>query len=595
MKKLIALYHQSLVLKLIVFLLSSLFIIFLFSDYVIDAFVQNTVLWYKIQLYRWIIIPILLTVVVFLILRRPFKQYKKSIEDYTYIQKNYRFVIDNLIDDYFFYRHEPGKPFVYISSSVTNVLGFTKTDFIINYQKYGAGELYDGIFEKHKSYIEHQIKPPVNEIVISDSKQRKCYLEIKEIPILNENQEIIAIEGTAKNITKYKTIETELNEKEKKYQTIFEAISDGMLVIKDNKFIDCNSRILEIFDCTAEEIIMHTPFHYRFSPSVQPNGIPSRELAMQKIALAYQGIPQHFEWVHLRNGKDPFPAEISLTKFTFDNEDYILAIVRDVSQKKNIIETLKIKEESYQLLYNNLPIGALQLNEDFKILSVNPVGKKILQIEQEHEATFFANLLKQLIEKSEEDRFYQVSELLLPNEMTILLSIHINKYLSDETNFYIVLFEDITETQQLRQTCNQKENYFREILENSRQILYKLNVETGNYEYISSALYDILGYTPDEFYAMSADEIKSLLHPEDLQKADTIVAKLIHNLDSFENEFVVEYRIRHKNGEYKWLNDKYQFISDEHHTYIIGNIIDITQLKEAEERLRKYIMQNNEK
>ncbi len=589
MKKFIALYQQSLLLKVLSFLLFTLLIIFVFSDFVLDKFVQNTVLWYKLQIYRWVIIPVLLTIIVFFILRPSFKQYKQVQENLNSVQKNYRFVVDNLIDDYFFYRHEKGKPFVYLSSSITNVLGYTKTDFINNYTKYGAAGLYENVFEKHKDYIQHNLKPIPLEIAVKDSKNRLCYLEIREIPILNEKHEVVAIEGTAKNITKYKTIEIELNEKEKKYQTIFEAISDGLLVIKDNKFIDCNRRVLEIFDCSIEEILMHTPFHYRFSPPVQPNGIASKELALQKIKLASEGISQYFEWLHLRNGKNPFPAEISLSKFTFEGEDYVLAIIRDISFKKNIIESLKEKEESYKILYYNLPIGALQLNTDGTIVSINPKGKYILQIQEEYEALFFIQQLQELIVLTSEEVLHNIIEIKLLNGEKLSLSVYIRSFQMQDIKQIIILFEDISEKILLEKSCIKQENYFKEILENSRQILYKLNIETGNYEYISSALYDILGYQPEEFYRMTADEIKSLLHPEDIQKADSIVAKLIKNLDTMNNEFIVEYRFRHKNGQYKWLSDKYQIIAQDDSTYIVGNIMDITQIKDAEQRIHDFL------
>ncbi|MCX7862449.1 MAG: PAS domain S-box protein [Bacteroidales bacterium] len=587
MKKLIALYHQSLFLKLLVFFISAIFIILLFSDFVLDEFVQNTVLWYKIQVYRWIIIPIFLTIIVYLILQRPFKLYKENIQNLQSVQKNYRFVVDSLIDDYFFYRHERDKPFIYLSSSITNVLGYTKIDFINNYQKYGAGELYKNVFEKHESYVQQNLKPPVYELVLKDARQKTCYLEIKEIPVFNEAGEIIAIEGTAKNITKYKTIEIELNEKEKKYQTIFEVISDGLLVIKDNKIIDCNKRVLEIFNCTVEELIMHTPFHYRFSPPYQPNGVSSRELAIKKIELAYNGQPQHFEWIHLRNGHDPFPAEISLVKFSFEGEDFVLAVVRDVSQKKTIIETLKEKEESFRILYESLPIGVMQLQSDGTILNINPKGLSILQITDEHEASFFVSKIKQRLGDLYPQHF--TIELDNDNSHSRCLSVHVNRINLNSISLDLVLFEDITETIILKRSCTKQEAYFKEILENSRQILYKLNIETGSYEYISSALYNILGYTPEEFYQMSAEEIKSLLHPDDMPKANTIVAKLIQNLDTFNNEFIIEYRFKHKNGQYKWLSDKYQIISQDDSTYIVGNIMDITQIKDAEQRIQEFL------
>ncbi len=594
MKKLIALYHSSLSLKLLVFLFFTLLVVLVFSDYILDTFVQNTVFWYKIQIYRWVIIPVFLTIIAFFIFRSTFKQYKQVYDNLITVRNNYRFVVDNLIDDYFFYRHEKGKPFVYLSSSITNVLGFSKTDFINNYTKYGAATLYENVFEKHQDYIRYSLKPIPAEIIIKDAHNKICHLEIREIPVLNEKQEIVAIEGIAKNITKYKTVELELNEKEKKYQTIFESILDGILVIKDNIFVDCNKRTLEIFDCSIEELLMHTPFHYRFSPPVQPNGIPSKELAIQKIKLASEGTPQQFEWLHLRNGKDPFPAEISLSKFSFNDEDYILAIIRDISFKKNIIDSLKEKEESYKILYYNLPVGALQINYDDSILTINPKGKEILQIQDEYEALFFVNQLQEIINSLTSNILHNIVEVTLLNNNKILLSVYIKSFKAQDYTQRIILFEDITKKILLEKSCIKQESYFKEILENSRQILYKLNIESGNYEYISSALYDILGYKPEEFYQMTADEIKSLLHPDDIQKADSIVAKLVKNLDTMNNEFIIEYRFRHKNGTYKWLSDKYQIISQDDSTYIVGNIMDITQIKDAEQKIQDFLSKSSE-
>ncbi|NSW45114.1 MAG: PAS domain S-box protein [Bacteroidales bacterium] len=597
MRRFLQIYQRSLALKLIVFFFVSILVIFLFSDFVIDAIVQNTVLWYKIQIYRWIIIPFILTLFLFKMLRKPFKNYRITQESYESVYKNYRLIVDNLIDDYFFYRHEPGKPFVYLSSSVTNVLGYPKADFIINYKNIGAAAIYEGTFERHQFYLTEKLPSPKLELQVKTNKNNICYLEIKEIAIFNDKGEIAYIEGIAKNITKHKLIELELNEREKKYQTIFESISDGFLVLKDDKFIDCNKRILEIYECTLEELIMHTPFHYRFSPLTQPNGKSSRELAREKIQAALKGIPQQFEWIHLRNGKNPFPAEISLSKFTFENEDYVLAVVRDISTRKTIINTLKEKEESFKLLYDNIPLGIIHLNSELTPVTLNPAAKKILNVAEDSNNTQrFIELLATNFQGNNTIQHHVHIELsLLPYNKTLSLSVYISHFKKDENSIdYLIVFEDITEKKLLLSAYHKQESYFKEILENSRQILYKLNVETGNYEYISFALYHILGYTPDEFYRMSAEEIKSLLHPDDIQKANNIVAKMISNVNENENEFTVEYRFKHKNGTYKWLNDKYQIISSENGIYIVGNIMEITQLKEAEELIKKYRAQFGE-
>ncbi len=482
----------------------------------------------------------------------------------------------------------PTKPFVYLSSSITNVLGYNKNDFILKYKEIGAEALFDDAFNRHQLYFKENLPLSAFEIKVKNSNNNITYLEIKEIPIFDEQKNIIAIEGIAKNITRQKLIENELTEREKKYQIIFNSTFDGLLVIKDEMFIDCNQQILKIFDCTLEEIIMHTPFHYRFSPPLQPNGKSSRELAREKINLAYQGIPQHFEWIHLRNGKDPFPAEITLTKFTFENQDYILASVRDISERKQIINHLKEKEEKFKLLYDNLPVGIIHLNNNKEILTINPAATNILT----QNDTYLLN------------DFIQKAFAILPNNLSSNSKHHTIELTHDSTSYtlsvittmyknmdeieYIILFEDITQNKKLLHSYKKQEQYFKEILENSRQILYKLNIETGNYEYISSALYDILGYTPEEFYQMSAEDIKNLIHPDDAINANSIVAKMISNINEHQNEFTIEYRFRHKNGSYVWLNDKYKIISNDFGTYIVGNIIEITPLKEAEELLKYY-------
>ncbi len=589
MRRFFKIYQRSLLLKLIVFFLVAVFIILLFSDFVLDTFVQNTVLWYKIQVYRWLLIPLLLTLFLYKILRKPFKYLHKAVEDYENVNKNYRFVIDSLIDDYFFYRHEPNKPFKYLSSSVTNVLGYPKADFITIYKNIGALTLYQDVFERHKFYQTEKLPTPPFEITVKDIKGNPCYLEVKEIPIFDDNEEIIAVEGIAKNITKYKLVEIELNEREKKYQTIFESTSDGILVLKDDKFIDCNNRMLEIFDCTLEELIMHTPFHYRFSPPVQANGKSSRDYAKEKITAALKGIPQYFEWTHLRNGKNPFPAEISLTKFTFENEDFALAVVRDVSTRKIIINTLKEKEESFKILYENIPLGVLHLDSNFKPMNMNPAFQKILKINKNTNLSFLINQLEQYLHQlSDESQQCQLEIIHPETKEKITLSIYCAKFQKDDVFEYIILFEDISEKKQLITAYHKQESFFKEILENSRQILYKLNIETGNYEYISYAIFHVLGYTPEEFYQMSADDIKSLLHSEDTLKADSIVAKMLRNISDKENDFAVEYRFRNKNGKYKWLNDKYQIISNESGVYVVGNIMDMTPLKEAEELIKRF-------
>ncbi|MGV8125294.1 MAG: sensor histidine kinase [Candidatus Xenobiia bacterium LiM19] len=130
----------------------------------------------------------------------------------------------------------------------------------------------------------------------------------------------------------------------------------------------------------------------------------------------------------------------------------------------------------------------------------------------------------------------------------------------------------------------ESEERFRGVLENSLDALYRRNYHTNTYEYMSPAITDITGYTPEEMVVKSVEEVSALLPPEDLKR---INAELEALFSKGGGRIYMEYRFRHKNGQLRWAGDLATVFMDNEGKPVcgIGSVRDITALKEAAEQL----------
>ncbi len=130
----------------------------------------------------------------------------------------------------------------------------------------------------------------------------------------------------------------DLLETEKKYQTLFNAANDGIVIIEKYRFIDFNEKFLEIFQAEKADIIGSTPD--QFSPETQPNGSNSYDKAIDIIDKCTEGSKQFFEWKHKRKDGEEFYAEVSVNKIEIENREMLLGIVRDITSRKTLEERL---------------------------------------------------------------------------------------------------------------------------------------------------------------------------------------------------------------------------------------------------------------
>jgi PAS domain S-box-containing protein len=176
--------------------------------------------------------------------------------------------------------------------------------------------------------------------------------------------------SVVRDITERKRAEEALRDSELKYRALFETANDAIFLMDHDVFIDCNPKTVEVFGCTPEQIIGQPP--YRFSPDVQPDGRNSREKALEKINAAFTGQPQFFEWQHSRYDGTLFNAEVNLNTLSIAGKDCLVAIVRDITERKRAEEAVRISEDKFAKVFQASPdIIVLTSLNDGRLVDVN--------------------------------------------------------------------------------------------------------------------------------------------------------------------------------------------------------------------------------
>lgn len=140
-----------------------------------------------------------------------------------------------------------------------------------------------------------------------------------------------------------------IRESEVKHRLIFEKAYDAIVLVKNGVLVSCNPVAVEMFGCDSkEDIIGHSPLE--FYPNYQLNGELSELLMIKKVEDLNTVSHNSYSWLHCRKDGTIFHTEVSLNRFDFDGEEYIQAMVRDVSSRVELTESIKKSKELYRKL-----------------------------------------------------------------------------------------------------------------------------------------------------------------------------------------------------------------------------------------------------
>lgn len=391
-----------------------------------------------------------------------------------------------------------------------------------------------------------------------------------------------------------------LRESESRYRILFENSADGISLMTDI-FYDCNARFGKIMGRQRKEIIGRSPVE--MSPPQQPNGRNSAEYAAELIKAGLDGTPQYFYWQHQRQDGVLIDTEVSLNAVTIGGRKFLQTTLRDITERRRVEEALRKSEARYRSLANSLPEVIFEMSANGLITYVNKNAGNFFGYSYE-DFKKGINARQMIIPKDrararENIRKILAGAVLEDNEYTALRKdgstfpvtvratpiIHQNKPVGIRG-----ILIDITERKRSERVLQQALDDLKEmefIIHKSPAVAFLWQAAPGwPIEFVTKNI-EQFGYTREELMSRQIP-YAHIVHPEDLERVTAEMAEFSEDEEA--TDFVQEYRILTRAGEARWVDERTWIRRNPEGeiTHYQGIIIDITERKRAEDRLRYY-------
>lgn len=483
------------------------------------------------------------------------------------------------IEDLYFETDVEGKITV-LSPSVTHLTGWDREDLI------GKPDTDSYVNADDRQYFLSKLseKGYVHdyELLLKKKDGTERHASLSGRFIIDREGRPAGVRGLLRDITERKRAEQGLRENELKFRTLFDSAHDAIFTMKDHLFLDCNSKTLNMFGCGKDDIIGRSPVD--FSPGVQPDGIPSRRKAIEKMNLALTGSPQTFEWRHQRMDGAAFDTEVSLNRFELDGAVYLQAIVRDMTERKQAEDQLAVSEQQLRAILLASPIGIARARD------------RMLEWANERMCEITGYDLKDLIGRNPLFLYESPAEYERAGKLLYTQGVAETKWVRKDGAVRDILMQatrvpggthintatDITEFKRTEELLRQREVQLRDTAENIPGVVYQFYARPGGtmgLYYVSESAERIFGLNsdPDDFF----ERFSARVAPEYAESFAASITDVVMKIKpwNYEGRFIKD------SGETIWFLGLANPTSSGREIVFNGVLLDVTERKRAEQAL----------
>ena len=156
-----------------------------------------------------------------------------------------------------------------------------------------------------------------------------------------------------------------------------------------------------------------------------------------------------------------------------------------------------------------------------------------------------------------------------------------NEILATTTD--LIIDRDITESKKAEEQIDVWKSRYELLIAASGQLVYEYDFGTGDI-FWGARLEQVLGYSPDEMQGGMV-QWEEMIHSEDRGK----VLRMLKIAEKYLTPYDAQYRVRQKDGTYRWLHDRGNFMigGPGKSIRLIGMIQDISARKKTEKELEE--------
>ncbi len=478
----------------------------------------------------------------------------------------------------------------FVNTRMAEIFGYT-VDEVVNtpFIYYVFPSERPRISELYKKRLRGEKIPDIYEMIGLHKSGKKITIEINSGLITYEGDP--AIMSFIRDITERK-LAREAMEKERAFtETALNSQIDTFFVFdpSSRKPIRWNKAFRDISGYTDEEIAsMKAPDDWYDSEDLKRAAI-----SMERLL---KGEQVTFEMMFITKGGDRIPTEYTASAFQDidSKQQYIIAIGRDLTDRKQGEDALRESEEKYRSFVDRANDG-IAITQNKKIKFANPSLAKMFGYEVEELINSpFLNYISpddrpRVIEiytkRLQGEDVPIVYEFAAQHKDGEVINIEINSGIINYNGERAILsfFRDITERKRAEEALQESEGKYRSLITNIPDVVWTSD-ENGNTSFISDNIEKIYGYTPEEIYRDGDRLWFGRICPDDIDNVKNSYKALLEG----KQHFNVEYRVKKKDGSWIWLHDRALKTRDEYGKIRVDGVFsDITSRKKAEKALKE--------